>query len=64
MVATDTTENGCKRVTTASEIDPELARLIEAWPMLPKHVRQTMLGLVDSFGILSQLSEQRSGRNT
>ena len=32
------------------ENDPALRRLVEAWPMLPEHVRQTIRMLVESVG--------------
>jgi len=33
--------------TDRSELPPTLARLIDAWPKLPEHVRATILTLVD-----------------
>jgi hypothetical protein len=29
-------------------VDPELARIIDAWPTLPEPIRRTMLALVDA----------------
>ncbi|MFH1920253.1 MAG: hypothetical protein ABIP48_10265, partial [Planctomycetota bacterium] len=29
-------------------VDPDLARLVAAWPELPEHIRQTVLTLVES----------------
>jgi hypothetical protein len=48
MVATDTPENGCERVRTVEEIDPELARLVSVWPTLPAHIRATIVTLLCS----------------
>ena len=31
-----------------SEIDPDLARILSAWPMLPVPIRRAMLALVES----------------
>jgi hypothetical protein len=30
------------------ELPPDLARLLEAWPKLPEHIRCAILALVDS----------------
>lgn len=34
MVATGTAENGCERLILATETDPDMARLLSAWPIL------------------------------
>jgi hypothetical protein len=61
MVATDMAENGGERLTTAGEIDPELARLIGVWGDVPEHVRRTILGLVDALAVpTSQRKRKRS----
>jgi len=31
-----------------SQIDPSLARIIDAWPMLPEPIRRAMVALVES----------------
>jgi len=31
---------------TAAEIDPDLARVVTAWPDLPTHIRAAVLALV------------------
>jgi len=41
-------ENGCERLRSAAETDPELTRLVSAWPTLPEHVRATIRMLVES----------------
>jgi hypothetical protein len=33
-----------------SELDPELARVIDAWPDLPDHIRAAVLALVGTAG--------------
>ena len=30
--------------------DPDLARLVEAWPHLPKHTKQTIINLIRQHG--------------
>ncbi len=48
MVATDTAENGCERLMLAAETDPDLARLVSAWPKLPPHIRATIATVLRS----------------
>ncbi len=48
MVATDTPENGCERVRTADETDPDLARLVSAWPLLSAVVKRMILAGLDA----------------
>ena len=48
MVATDTAENGCERLMLAAETDPDLARLVSAWPLLPAHIRATIATVLRS----------------
>ena len=50
MVATDTPENGCERLISVAESDPELARLVAAWPTLSAVVRRMILAALDSPG--------------
>ena len=47
-VATDTAENGCERLMLAAETDPDLARLVSAWPLLPAHIRATIATVLRS----------------
>ena len=48
MVATDTAENGCERLMLAAETDPDLARLVSAWPMLSVVVKRMILAALDA----------------
>ncbi len=48
MVATDTAENGCERLLSLAETDPELARLVSAWPKLSAVVKRMMLAALDA----------------
>ena len=48
MVATDTAENGCERLMLAAETDPDLARLVSAWPMLLAVVKRMILAALDA----------------
>ena len=48
MVATDTAENGCERLITAAETDPELARLVSAWPKLSAVVKRMILAALEA----------------
>ena len=48
MVATDTAENGCERLMLAAETDPDLARLVSAWPMLSAVVKRMILAALDA----------------
>ena len=57
MVATDTADNGCHRLTLVAEMDPELMRVIAAWPNLAAHLRCAILALVATN------TSQRSGMN-
>ena len=58
-VVPGTPENGCEWVTTTEARhadrrgetridDADLARLVEVWPTLPPHVRQTILTITDA----------------
>ena len=47
-VATDTPENGCERLITAAETDPDLARLVTAWPKLSPMVKRKILAALDA----------------
>ena len=47
-VATDTAENGCERLMLAAETDPDLARLVSAWPMLSAVVKRMILAALDA----------------
>jgi hypothetical protein len=48
MVATDTAENGCERLKSLAETDPELARLVSAWPKLSAVVKRMILAALDA----------------
>ncbi len=47
-VATDTAENGCERLISAAESDPELARLVSAWPKLSAVVKRMILAALEA----------------
>ena len=47
-VATDTPENGCERLISAAETDPELARVVTAWPKLSAVVKRMILAALDA----------------
>ncbi len=48
MVATDTPENGCERLMSLAETDPELARLVSAWPKLSAVVKRMILAALEA----------------
>ena len=50
MVATDTPENGCERLISVAETDPELARLVSAWPTLSAVAKRMILAALDVGG--------------
>ena len=41
-------ENGCERLIAATETDPDLARLVSAWPMLSAVVKRMILAALDA----------------
>ena len=47
-VATDTAENGCERLMSLAETDPELARLVSAWPKLSAVVKRMILAALEA----------------
>ncbi|MFM9961547.1 MAG: hypothetical protein ACKV2Q_10005 [Planctomycetaceae bacterium] len=47
-VATDTAENGCERLISLAETDPELARLVSAWPKLSAVVKRMILAALEA----------------
>ncbi len=47
-VATDTAENGCERLISLAETDPELARLVSAWPKLSATAKRMILAVLDA----------------
>ncbi|MCI0457383.1 MAG: hypothetical protein L0Z62_10480 [Gemmataceae bacterium] len=47
MVASESAARLPAGCLTPSELPTELARLVDAWPDLPDHVRRTILILVD-----------------
>jgi hypothetical protein len=38
---------GC---STPPELPPDLARVVEAWPQLPEHIKAAVLALVQTVG--------------
>jgi hypothetical protein len=48
MVATDTAENGCERLISLAETDPDLARLVSAWSRLSPVVKRIILAALDA----------------
>ena len=48
MVATDAAENGCERLISLAETDPELARLVSAWPKLSAVVKRMILAALEA----------------
>lgn len=48
MVAIETVENGCERLNAVGDADPDLARLVRAWPVLPATVRRMLLAVLDA----------------
>ena len=47
-VATDMAENGCERLISLAETDPELARLVSAWPKLSAVVKRMILAALEA----------------
>ena len=47
-VATDTAENGCERLISLAETDPELTRLVSAWPKLSAVVKRMILAALEA----------------
>ncbi|MBC7820140.1 MAG: hypothetical protein IAG10_24925 [Planctomycetaceae bacterium] len=52
-VATDIADDGCERLLSAADTDPDLAQLVSAWATLPEHIRATIRMLVESVATLS-----------
>lgn len=48
MVATDAAENDCERLISAGETDPDLARLVAAWPKLTAMVKRMIMAALDA----------------
>ncbi|MBC7820914.1 MAG: hypothetical protein IAG10_28860 [Planctomycetaceae bacterium] len=48
MVATDMAEDGGERLISAAESDPDLARLVAAWPNLTAMVKRMILAALDA----------------
>lgn len=46
--ATDTAENGCERLISLAETDPELARLMSAWPKQSVVVKRMILAALEA----------------
>ena len=47
MVATDMPENGCERLMSAAEADPDLARIVAAWATLSPMAKRMILAALD-----------------
>ena len=47
-VATDTAESDCERVILVADTDPDLARLLTAWPKLSATARRMILAALDA----------------
>ena len=47
-VATDVVDNDYERLIEAGETDPELARLVSAWPTLSAMVKRMILAALDA----------------
>ena len=41
------TEDGGERLISAAETDPELARLVSAWPKLSEGIRRAVMALAE-----------------
>ncbi len=48
MVATDVAEGDCKRVISVADTDPDLARLLAAWPKLSGTAKRMILAALDA----------------
>lgn len=48
MVATEMAETVCERLMSADETDPDLARLVSAWPLLSAVVKRMILAALDA----------------
>ena len=48
MVATDRAENGCERLISVGDADPDLARLVSAWPTLSVALKRMILAALDA----------------
>ena len=59
MVATDTTENGCERWISLAETDPELARLVSAWPKLSAVVKRMILAALEAGDAVESILNSR-----
>ncbi len=47
-VATDMAENGCERLISVEEIDPDLARLVTAWARLSATAKRMILAALEA----------------
>ena len=48
MVATDVVEDDCERVISVAQTDPDLARLLAAWPKLSATAKRMILAALDA----------------
>ena len=47
-VATDMAENGCERLISVAQTDPDLARLVSAWATLSATAKRMILAALDA----------------
>ena len=48
MVATDVVENDCERLSEVAVSDPDLARIVVAWPKLSATAKRMILAALDA----------------
>jgi hypothetical protein len=39
-----------------ADIDPDLARIIDAWPTLPEHIRAAVRALIDTAAAIGRIA--------
>jgi hypothetical protein len=44
-------ESGAKSGALITESDPDLARVLDAWPKLPPHIKAAVLALIGTAGL-------------
>ena len=50
ITSDDSARAGDRALTKAPETDPDLARVMYAWPDLPSPIRKAVLSLIDAAG--------------